>query len=65
MVIIQKKDEGNPQVLVNVFDHLMTDAESKITIYFHKKVQGAVNLSDTISVSKIAAAKDEISDLIY
>lgn len=65
MVIIQKKDEGNPQVLVNVFDHLMTDSESKITIYFHKKVHGAVNLSDSISVGKIAAAKDEISDLIY
>lgn len=65
MVIIQKKDEGNPQVLVNVFDHLMSDSESKITLCFHKKVHGAVNLSDSISVSKIAAAKDEISDLIY
>lgn len=65
MVIIQKNIEGNPQVLVNVFDHLMSDAELKITLCFHKKVHGAVNLSDSISVGKIAAAKDEISDLIY
>jgi riboflavin kinase/FMN adenylyltransferase len=65
MAIIQKKNEGNPPVLVNVFDQLMTGAESKITLYFHKKVHGAVNLSDNLSVSKIASSKNEISDLIY
>jgi len=65
MVIIQKKNEENPEVLVNIFDDLVSGQDQKISLYFHKKVHGAVNLSDSISASRIRSAKEEIYDLIY
>lgn len=65
MVIIQKKDEGNPEVLVNIFDEVEIGPEQKVSLLFHKKIIGAVNLSDSISASRIRSAKEEIYDLIY
>jgi riboflavin kinase / FMN adenylyltransferase len=65
MVIIQKKDDVSPEVLVNIFDDTDSGNLHKISMYFHKKIHGAVNLSDSISVIRIKSAKDEISDLIY
>jgi riboflavin kinase/FMN adenylyltransferase len=65
MVIINKKNTEEKEVLVDIFDNLsLTDSE-KITILFHKKIHGAVNLSDNTSISRITYSKDEISDLIY
>jgi riboflavin kinase / FMN adenylyltransferase len=65
MVIIQKKNQGHPEILVNIFDIPGQEELHKISLYFHKKVHGAVNLSDSIYVSRIRSAKEEISDLIY
>jgi riboflavin kinase/FMN adenylyltransferase len=65
MVIIQKKNEGNPEILVNIFDVPDSEQLQKISLSFHKKVHGAVNLSNSISESRIKSAKEEISDLIY
>jgi len=65
MVIIQRKAEEKSEVLVNIFDNENFPLAQKITILFHKKMHGAVNLSDEKSFPKIINSKAEISDLIY
>jgi riboflavin kinase/FMN adenylyltransferase len=65
MVIINKKPEEKPEVLVNIFDKLKFPDSENISILFHKKIHGAVNLSDSRTASKISSSKDEIFDLIY
>jgi riboflavin kinase/FMN adenylyltransferase len=65
MVIIHKKSEEKQELFVDIFDKMSLPNFEHITILFHKKIHGAVNLSDNGSISKIASSKDEISDLIY
>lgn len=64
MVIINKVSERG-MVLVNIFEESRVHQGDKMTLYFHKRIHGAVNLSDIRSASKINLAKEEISDLIY
>lgn len=65
MVIISKKDQITPPVIVNIFDEAETVPEQKVLLLFHKKIIGAVNFSDCISTSRIKSAREEIYDLIY
>jgi riboflavin kinase/FMN adenylyltransferase len=65
MAIIHRRNDYTSEVLLNIFDGMPVSAEKKITISFHKKIHGAVNLSDNRSVTKINLALEEISDLIY
>jgi riboflavin kinase/FMN adenylyltransferase len=65
MVIINRETVGSAELLINIFENETILRNSKVTISFHKKVHGAVNLSDTLSIAKINNAIDEISDLIY
>lgn len=65
MVIINKENMERAEVLVNIFDNTSHLQNSKVSILFHKKIHGAVNLSDARSELKIASAKNEIADLIY
>jgi riboflavin kinase / FMN adenylyltransferase len=64
MVIIHSNPEDKPEVLLHLFenDEILNQT---ITLYFHKKINGAVNLDDMKSVPKITSAMEEISDLIY
>ena len=65
MAIINMKPEDKPEVLVDIFDDKDIHNDSKITIFFHKKIHGAVNLLDPRVMERIKPAKEEISDLIY
>jgi riboflavin kinase/FMN adenylyltransferase len=65
MVIIHRKPEEKSEVLLNIFDKLNFPVSERVTLYFHKKIHGAVNLSDSKTIFKINLAKEEISDLIY
>ncbi len=65
MVIIHKNTEDQPEVLVNIFDTPEPQISGNMTLYFHKKIHGAVNLSDSNAPAKISIARDEISELIY
>jgi riboflavin kinase/FMN adenylyltransferase len=65
MVIIQRKPEEKPEVLLNIFDDENMQKCAKITILFHKRIHGAVNLADEKSIPKIQNSKAEINDLIY
>ena len=65
MVIIHSDTEGNIEVLLNIFNRSNFQPDHKLIIFFHKKIHGAVNLSESRSISKINFAKEEISELIY
>jgi riboflavin kinase/FMN adenylyltransferase len=65
MAIIHRRNEEKPEVLLNVFDDINLLSGNRITIFFHKKIHGAVDLSDRKYQGKINSAKEEISDLIY
>lgn len=65
MAIISRMPPEKTVVLVNVFEDLSITDGSKLTLYFHKRIQGAVNLCDSKSVAKINYSKEEISELIY
>jgi riboflavin kinase / FMN adenylyltransferase len=65
MAIIHKKDEDKPEVLLNIFDRQYLLPDQKVTLYFHKKIHGAVDLTDSKGTLKVYSSKDEISDLIY
>jgi riboflavin kinase / FMN adenylyltransferase len=64
MVIINRRQDLSSEVLLKVFDSDITPGKG-ITISFHKKILGAVILSDPKSFLKITHAMEEISDLIY
>ena len=65
MVIIHSTPEEKPEVLLHLFDNIEFLLHQRLTLYFHKKIHGAVNLDDIKSIPKIDSAMEEISDLIY
>jgi len=66
MVIINGMQTGGSEVLLHLFGNDPYPLEKDTTVYFHKKVHGALNLTDDrTSASRLATAMDEISDLIY
>ncbi len=65
MCVIRKNNEGIPEVLINFFDAPVFGENAQYTIAFHKKIHGAVTLSDSRFTDKILHARHEIFDLIY
>ena len=65
MVIIQRHKELQEKVLLHVFDDNNPIEGEKVTLSFHKKIYGAVDLNDEHSKMKLKMAADEITDLIY
>jgi riboflavin kinase/FMN adenylyltransferase len=64
MVIITNADDLK-KVLIHFPDKSHSYTGRKITVLFHKRVHGAINLSDSNSVPKIANAINEIEELIF
>jgi FAD synthase len=65
MTIILGRNDQASDVLLHIFDESYIIPGNKVTISFHKKIHGAINFSDSRSISKINQAMEEISDLIY
>ena len=65
MSIIHRGTGLVSEVLFNVLEDYNFIEDKKITLAFHKKIHGAVDLSESRSIAKINLAKEEISDLIY
>jgi riboflavin kinase / FMN adenylyltransferase len=65
MAIITRNHEEKSEVLIDLFESHGIPTDAKFTIAFHKKIHGAVDLSDNKSVTKVKTAKAEIMDLIY
>jgi riboflavin kinase/FMN adenylyltransferase len=65
MAIIHAIPVEKSEVLLNIFEAFGFKYGQRVTLYFHKKIYGAVNFSDSRSILKVNAAKDEISELIY
>lgn len=64
MVIVNQTIAGN-EVFIHVFDNPFLSADRKISVMFHKKIHGAINLPDDSSSIKIIKAMQEIVELIY
>jgi riboflavin kinase / FMN adenylyltransferase len=65
MTIIHRSHDNNQEVLLDIFDDMNLDNDTKVTISFHKKIHGSVDLADSKTIQKINSAKEEISDLIF
>ncbi|NMC38209.1 MAG: riboflavin biosynthesis protein RibF [Bacteroidales bacterium] len=66
MVIIDGPEEDPSDVILHLFTDKLFPEGSNSTIYFHKKIHGAVDLNDLkASTPRIRSAMDEICDLIY
>lgn len=65
MVIIYRNQGDRPEVLVDFLGEINLQDKSRMNLYFHKKIIGSVNFSDSRSLLKIRTARAEIDDLIY
>ena len=65
MAIIPDSSGQLPELLLHIFDNPDAYNGKNTAVLFHKKVYGAVTLSDTRSVYRLNAALSEISELIY
>lgn len=62
MVVIVRID-GIRKVYIDVLGNSVNGSD--IVLYFHKKIHGAISLSDVNSRVRVKNARDEIMDLIY
>jgi riboflavin kinase/FMN adenylyltransferase len=65
MVIIHMKGRDESEVLIDVFDEIPLLPWQNISVFFHKKIHGAVDLNSETALMKIKSAKGEISELIF
>jgi riboflavin kinase/FMN adenylyltransferase len=65
MVIINHKESTQPELLVDFFEPLTSQPGQSVTLSFHKRIHGAVNISESKSVSRILSSREEILELIY
>jgi riboflavin kinase / FMN adenylyltransferase len=66
MVLIEKRKDSEYALFLHISNEKMDISGQHIFIYFHKKITGSIDLSDTPkSLARFRAAADEISDLIY
>lgn len=65
MVIINHKSDGRKEVLLHVFNASGFNPDDRITMFFHKKIHGSIDLSESKTIMKLNAAKEEILELIY
>ena len=59
------RSDNKSEVLLHTFLEPELNPAGKVTISFHKKIHGAISLSDERALSRIMSAKEEISELIY
>ncbi len=65
MMIINRDLPHPNTVLLHVYESPSLFESRKVICYFHRKIHGAVNLTDSKYISRIGAASDEILDLIF
>lgn len=65
MVIIIRNSGEKAEVLLETVENDGLLPGSRVTLYFHKRILGSVNISDEKAHAKIRRAKEEICDLIY
>lgn len=65
MALIMEDFNRTTELLVSFYEEFPFSPGNNITLSFHKKVQGSVNLSDAKFRSRILSAREEISELIY
>ncbi|HLN20185.1 MAG TPA: hypothetical protein VK213_03795 [Bacteroidales bacterium] len=64
MVIIQRIND-NHEITAEILQPCNNFTGDKLTLYFHKKVHGALNFAESNVSKRISNARTEISELIY
>jgi riboflavin kinase/FMN adenylyltransferase len=66
MVIVNGIQSDKSEILLHLFNNQTYPLGEVSTIFFHKKIHGAINITDhRASAPRIKAAMDEIAELIY
>lgn len=65
MALIHMNNISTPELLVSFFNDIPLPSGFPLTLSFHKKIQGAVNLSEKKYIPRILSAKEEINELIF
>jgi riboflavin kinase/FMN adenylyltransferase len=66
MVIVNGQQTGESEVLLHLLDNESYPIGDDSTIFFHKKIHGAIDLTDhKASTPRIKASMHEIAELIY
>ena len=66
MVVINEIQSGKSEVLLHLFNTDSYPVGTESTIFFHKKVHGALDLKDfKVSAQRLKSAMNEVSELIY
>ena len=66
MAIINETSGGRKEVLLNVLNGDPVNYDLGLTISFHKRIHGSVNLADQSDSARwLKATRTEISELIY
>lgn len=66
MAIINETSTGQNEVLLNILEGNPLIYNFDMTLSFHKRIQGSVNLADQPDAAhRLKAARNEISELIY
>jgi riboflavin kinase/FMN adenylyltransferase len=65
MAIIHSGNTSKPELFVNFFEDIPVSSDDPLILSFHKKIHGAINLSEEKFIPRILSAKEEISELIF
>ncbi|HEX2919945.1 MAG TPA: FAD synthetase family protein [Bacteroidales bacterium] len=65
MAVVCRIEGAATEIMIDILEPCSVSAGNDITLYFHKKIHGALNLSDSNAIVRIKNAKSEISELIY
>lgn len=65
MVLVRRLDENKIEILAVAFAPESLTPGFQTTLYFHKKVHGALDFSNKDAITRIRNAKNEIEELIY
>ena len=65
MALVLNSDNDNQEVLVHFFTDTNVFVEREISLMFHRKIHGSVNLSEEKIPDRLLKVREEIAELIY
>jgi riboflavin kinase/FMN adenylyltransferase len=65
MALVHAGQNNMPDLCVNFFDDITLPSEFPLILSFHKKIHGAVILSEEKYIPRILSAKEDINELIF
>jgi len=65
MALVLNSDNDNQEVLVHFFTDTNVFVDREISLMFHRKIHGSVNLSEEKIPDRLLKVREEIAELIY